>query len=95
MLIHLPKILRISQSIGSYLTAIIQNNDNDNIRFYLWNITLVYIKIVLDFNPDFYIQPFFELILHLKVSFDFIVKVIKLLYDEPKAKNHWFTIYHF
>ena len=38
MLIHSPKIPRVSQDIGSYLAAIIQDDDNDNIRFYLQDI---------------------------------------------------------
>ena len=38
ILIHSPKILGVSQGISSYLAAIIQDDDNDNIRFYLPNI---------------------------------------------------------
>ena len=64
-LIYLPKILRVSQDIGSCPIAIIQDNDNDNIRFYLRNIIQVYIKITLDLNSNFYIQLFSKLILQL------------------------------
>ena len=91
---HSPKIPGVSQDIGSYLAAIIQNNDNDNIRFYLQDITQAYIKIALDLNLDFYIRPFSELISKLSASFDFIVKVIRPLYGKPEADNHWFAIYH-
>ncbi len=38
VLIHLSKILEVNQDIGSCLADIIQDNDNNNIRFYLWNI---------------------------------------------------------
>ncbi len=34
-LMHLPKISGVSQGISSCLTAMIQDNDNDNIKFYL------------------------------------------------------------
>ena len=55
VLIHSPKIPGVSRGIGSYLVAIIQDNDNDNIRFYLQDIIQAYIEIASDFNLDFYI----------------------------------------
>ena len=91
---HSSKILEVSQGIGSCLTAIIQNNDNDNIRFYLRDITQAYIKIAWDFNPNFYIRPLSKTISQLSASFDFIVKVIRLLYGKLEANNHRFPIYH-
>ena len=72
----------------------IQDNYNDNIRFYLWDIMRAYIEIASDLNPDFDIQPFSKLISQLSASFDSILKVMKPLYGEPEADNHWFTIYH-
>ncbi len=63
VLIHLPKIPEVSQSIGSCLTAIIQDNDNKNIKFYLQDIMQAYIEIASDLNLNFYIQLLFELIL--------------------------------
>lgn len=39
VLMHSPKIPGVSQGIGSYLGAIIQDDDNDNISFYLQDIT--------------------------------------------------------
>ena len=62
MLMHSPKIPRVSQGIGSCLTAIIGDNDNDNIRFYLRNITQAYIEIASNLNLDFYIRPLSKLI---------------------------------
>ena len=94
VLIHSPKIPGVSQGIGSYLVAIIQDDDNDNIRFYLQDITQAYIEIVLDLNLDFYIRPLSELISKLSASFDSIVKVMRPLYGEPEADNHRFAIYH-
>lgn len=38
MLIYLSKIPEVSQDISYCFAAMIQNNDNDNIRFYLQNI---------------------------------------------------------
>ena len=55
MLIYSAKILRISQSISFYFVIIIQDNNNDNIRFYLWDIIKAYVEIALDFNSNFYI----------------------------------------
>ena len=53
-----------------------------------------YIEIASDLNPDFYIRSLSKLILQLSGSFDFIVKVMKLLYGKPKANNYHFAIYH-
>ncbi len=39
VLIHLPKILKVSQDTGSCFVTIIQDDDNNNIRFYLQDIT--------------------------------------------------------
>lgn len=94
VLMHSLKIPRVSQSIGSYLTAIIQNNNNNNITFYLWDITQAYIEIALDLNPNFYIQLLSKLILQLNISFGSIIKVIRPLYGEPEADNHWLNIYY-
>ena len=39
MLMHSPKILEVSQDISFYFDAIMENNNNDNIRFSLREIT--------------------------------------------------------
>ncbi len=62
VLIHSPKIPEVSQGIGSCPTAIIRDNDNDNISFYLREITQAYIEIASDLNPDFYIRLLSKLI---------------------------------
>ena len=94
VLIYLPKILKISQSISYCFAIIIQNNNNDNIKFYLQDIIKVYIEIILYFNPNFYIWPFFKLLSQLSISFNFIVKVIKPLYSKSEAYNYQFAIYY-
>lgn len=55
VLMDSSKISKISQDICFYLGAIIRDIDNDNIRFYLKDITQTYIEMVSDFNLDFYI----------------------------------------
>ena len=94
MLMHSSKIPEVSQGIDSCLAAIIQDDDNDNIRFYLRDITQAYVEIASDLNPNFYIRPLSKPISQLSASFDFIVKVMRLLYGKPEADNHRFAIYH-
>ena len=72
----------------------IQDNYNDNIKFYLWDITRAYIEIASYLNPDFYIRIFSKLISQLSALFDSIVKVIRPLYSELEADNYRFTVYH-
>lgn len=55
---------------------------------------LLIIQLVYNINWDFNIQPLSELILLLSALSDSIVKVIKLLYDIPKASINCFAIYH-
>ena len=94
VLIHSPKIIKVSQGISFCLAAIIENNNNDIIRFYLRDIIQAYIKIASDLNLDFYIQLLFKLISQLSASFNSIVKVMRPLYNKPKTNNHRFTIYY-
>lgn len=42
ILIHLPKILKVSQDIDFYLVTIIKDNDNENIMFYIQEIVQTY-----------------------------------------------------
>lgn len=87
-LIHSPKISGVNQGISSYLTAIIENDDNKKIRFYLQDIMQAYIEITSNFNLDFYIQPLLKLILQLNASFDSIIKLMRLLYSKLEADNY-------
>ena len=94
VLMHSPKIPEVSQGIGSCLTAIIQDNDNNNIRFYLRDITKAYVEIASDFYPNFYIQPLSKLISQLNTLSNSIAKVMRPLYGKPEADNHRFAIYY-
>ena len=94
VLMHFPKIPGVNQGISYYLIAINRDNDNDNIKFYLWNIMQTFIETASDLNLDIYIQPLSKLKLQLSASFDSIVKVMRALYDEPKANNHRFANYY-
>lgn len=69
-------------------------NDNDNIKFYLWNILQVCVEIAPEINQDFYIWPLCKLILLLGNSFVSIVKTIKPLHNVPKESINWFVIYY-
>ena len=77
MLMHLSKILGVRQDISSCFASIIWKNDNDNVKFFLWDITQTYIKVALNLNLDIYIWPLFKLILQVNASFDSIIKVIR------------------
>ena len=74
--------------------CILQDDDNDSVRLYLRDITKAYVQSTSDLNRDFYIRPPPELIVLLGASPDCIIKVMKSLYDVPKAGNHWFATYH-
>ena len=52
------------------------------------------IQSTLDFNWDFYICLPFKQILLLGILLDYIVKVIKLLYDVPEVSVNCFAAYH-
>ncbi len=69
-------------------------NDDDNIKFYLQNITQACVKIASDINQDFYIRPPCKQISLLVASSDPIVKVTKPLHDVPEASTTLFAIYH-
>ena len=63
VLIHLPKMPGVKQNISSCLAAIIQKDDNDSVRFFLWDNTQTYVEVVLDFNLNFYIRSISKLML--------------------------------
>lgn len=91
---HLPKILVISQGISFCIAAIMRDNNNNNIRFFLWDIAQVYDKIALNFNLDSYIQPFSKLVSQLNASFNSVIIVIRPFYSKPKINKYRFAIYH-
>lgn len=48
----------------------------------------------LEFYRNFNIWPLYKLILLLSILYNFMIKVIKLLYDIPKANTNCLTFYH-
>lgn len=89
ILLHLSKILGLSQDICFYF-----NNNNENIRFYLRDITQAYIKIASNLYPNFHIRLLSKVILELKISLDSMSRVMRLLYNKPKADKYQFAIYY-
>jgi hypothetical protein len=65
-----------------------------NMNLYLRNITQTYVQSVTSLNRDFFVRSFVELIKHLDIVSNSILKMIKSLYDVLEADNHWFVIYH-
>lgn len=54
----------------------------------------VYVEIALDLNPKFYIWLFSKFISQLKASYEIIIKVMRLLYNESEVNNYQFAIDH-
>lgn len=59
----------------------------------LRDIIQTYIKIASNFNPDFYIRLFSNLISQMSVLLNSIIKVMRLLYSKQKVEKYRFTIY--
>ncbi len=53
-----------------------------------------YLQSTSNLNLEFYILLLPKLILLLSASSDYIVKVMKSLYDIPEVGNHWFATYY-
>lgn len=68
----------------------VYNNKNK----YLVLIQLLIIYQAYNINRDFYIWLPYKLISSLADSFDFIIKVIKLLHNMPKRSRNWFAAYY-
>ena len=54
----------------------------------------MYVQSKSNLNRDFYIKSSQKFIALLKINFDCILKIIKLLYEIPETNNHWFATYH-
>ena len=67
---------------------------NDLIKLNFWNITQTYVQSIFIFNRNFYVKLFYKFVKIMKISFDCILKIMKLLYKMFKSNNHWFFIYH-
>lgn len=82
---------QISISLIVCFAIMFQNNTT---KLSLYNVFQAYIWSTLDINQDFFICPFLKLIIIIKASSNYILKVVKPLYGIPKVSNHWFAIYH-
>ncbi len=76
MLIQSSTIQRINQRLILCLTIMFSH-----MKFYLRNITQVYVQSATSLNRDFYVQSLSELIKLMRISDECILKVIKSLYE--------------
>jgi hypothetical protein len=63
-------------------------------NLYLKNIIQTYVQFVTSLNRDFFVRSSVELIKHLDVDSNSILKIVKSLYDVFEVDKHWFVIYH-
>ncbi len=63
-------------------------------NLYLRDIIQTYVQSITSLNRDFFVRSFVELIKHLDIDTDSILKIVKSLYDVFEVDNHWFVIYH-
>jgi hypothetical protein len=59
-----------------------------NISLYLWDISQVYVQSTTQLNQDFFVQPPPELSETLGLGRDYVLKIVKLLYGVPEARNY-------
>ena len=78
-------IQQINQCLIICMIVILQKN---GIEFYFRNITQAYVQSISNFNHDFYIKPSIELIKLLNVSINYILKIMKSLYDVFEINNY-------
>jgi hypothetical protein len=57
-------------------------------NLYLRNITQTYVQSITSLNRDFFVRSSVELIKHLDIDTDSILKIVKSLYDVFEADNH-------
>jgi hypothetical protein len=65
-----------------------------NMNLYLRNIIQTYVQSITSLNRDFFVRSFVELIKHLDIASNSILKMIKSLYDVFEIDNHWFVTYY-
>jgi hypothetical protein len=76
-------IQRINQRLIVCLIVVFSN-----VNLYLRNITQTYVQSITSLNRDFFVRSFVELIKHLDIVSNSILKMIKSLYDVLKVNNH-------
>jgi hypothetical protein len=89
ILIQSSIIQRINQRLIVCLIVVFSK-----MNLYLKNITQTYVQSITSLNHDFFVRSFVELIKHLDIDSNSILKVIKSLYDVLEIDNHWFVTYH-
>ena len=67
---------------------------HDNMHLYLRDISQAYVQSATNLNREFYIRPPWELETELGINKDFVLKVLKPLYNVPETGNHWFKTYY-
>jgi hypothetical protein len=68
--------------------------ETETTGLYLRDISQAYVQSTTLLNRDFYVNPPRELVKHLNLRDDSVLKVVKPLYGVPEAGNHWFRTYH-
>jgi hypothetical protein len=76
-------IQRVSQRLIVCLIVVFSK-----MNLYLRNIIQTYVQSVTSLNRDFFVRSFVELIKHLDVDSNSILKIVKSLYDVFEADNH-------
>jgi hypothetical protein len=76
-------IQRISQRLIVCLIVVFSK-----LNLYFRNITQAYVQSVTSLNRDFFVRSSVELIKHLDIDTNSILKIIKSLYDVLEADNH-------
>jgi hypothetical protein len=89
MLTQSSIIQRVSQRLIVCLIVVFSN-----MNLYLRNIIQTYVQSITSLNRDFFVRSFVELIKHLDIISNSILKMIKSLYDVLEIDNHWFVTYH-
>ncbi len=82
-------IQRISQRLIVCLIVVFSK-----MNLYLRDIIQTYVQSITSLNRDFFVRSSVELIKHLDIDTNSILKIVKSLYDVLEADNHWFVIYH-
>jgi hypothetical protein len=88
MLTQLSIIQRINQRLIICLIVVFSN-----MNLYLRDIIQTYVQSITSLNRDFFVRSFAELIKHLDMASNSILKMIKSLYDVFEIDNHWFVTY--
>ncbi len=89
ILIQSSIIQRVNQRLIVCLIVVFSK-----MNLYLRNIIQTYVQSVTSLNRDFFVRSFVELIKHLNIASNSILKMIKSLYDVLEIDNHWFVTYH-